>query len=114
MQLLFSLAACGTPSVELEAVMALRGLAQQYCGALEGQGDRVARVAEGGAGVAVQMVPPSPRSQQGGCQYRVVGGGTARWVKIQQLGPVVLFFLPFVLDCTWYSPPRRDCAVGTL
>ncbi|GAB4815069.1 hypothetical protein N2152v2_002115 [Parachlorella kessleri] len=65
-QLLFSFAACGTAGVELEAVMALRGLAQQYCGALEGQWDRVARVAEEGAGVAVQMVPPSPRSQQDG------------------------------------------------
>lgn len=74
-RLLFGCASCGSPAVELEAVLALRGLAQQYSPALEGQWDAVLRVAQAGVAVAAQMVPQSPRSQQGAAAETGAGGG---------------------------------------
>lgn len=67
-RLLFACSTCGHPAVELEAVMALRGLAQQYSSTVRAEWACVLAVASSGAAAVAQQqgVPQSPRSQQGG------------------------------------------------
>lgn len=108
-RLLFGCASCGSPAVELEAVLALRGLAQQYSPALEGQWEAVLRVAQAGVAVAAQMVPQSPRSQQGaaaetgaarGWGMAVQGGGKAgAWRSKAVHAP--MFLRSSAAPCVW-------------
>ncbi|KAL4424003.1 hypothetical protein ABPG75_001304 [Micractinium tetrahymenae] len=65
LQLLFGYAACQHPGLQLEALLALRGVAQQHCALLAGCWERLLAVGRAGAALPAPAVPQSPRPQQG-------------------------------------------------
>lgn len=63
--LLFDYAACQHPPLQLEALMALRGVAQQHAALLAGCWGRLLALGRSAAALPVPSVPQSPRSQHG-------------------------------------------------
>ena len=92
LQLLFAYAACQHPALQLEALMALRGVAQQHVALLQGCWERLLSLGRAGAALPTPPVPQSPRSQQGAPMHDCpapTGGGR--------------------LVCTPAEPLARDC-----
>lgn len=68
LQLLFAYAACQLPALQLEAVLALRGVAQQHAVLLQGCWERLLALGRAGAALPAPAVPQSPRAQAGECR----------------------------------------------
>lgn len=73
LQLLFDYAACQHPALQLEALMALRGVAQQHTMLLAGCWGRLLALGRAGPALQVPSVPQSPRLLQGECQTAEAG-----------------------------------------
>jgi hypothetical protein len=69
LRLLFAYAACQQPALQLEAVMALRGVAQQHAALLQGCWERLLAIGRAGAALQAPLVPQSPRGQTGGGRW---------------------------------------------
>lgn len=65
LQLLFSYAACQQAALQLEAVLALRGVAQQHAALLQHHWERLLAIGRAGAALPAPAVPQSPRAQGG-------------------------------------------------
>lgn len=61
LQLLFSYAACQHVALQLEAMMALRGVAQQHAAQLDAHWERLLAIARVGAGLNTGPQPPRPQ-----------------------------------------------------
>ena len=66
LRLLFEYASSQQPALQLEAVMALRGVAQQHAALLQGCWERLLAIGRVGAALRAPLVPQSPRGQTGG------------------------------------------------
>ncbi|KAL4421841.1 hypothetical protein ABPG77_001323 [Micractinium sp. CCAP 211/92] len=82
LQLLFDCAACPHPALQLEALMALRGIAQQHAALLEGCWERLLALGRAGAALPSPSEPQSPRSQQGAADGTVPEKAAQQGVRL--------------------------------
>lgn len=73
LHLLFSYASCQHAALQLEALMALRGVAQRHAALLSSCWQQLLALGRAGAALPVTAVPQSPRAQQGGRTGRLAG-----------------------------------------
>lgn len=81
LRLLFNYAECPHPALQLEALMALRGIAQQHAALLEGCWERLLALGRAGAALPSPSEPQSPRSQQGAAS--TAGGGMHSYAEMR-------------------------------